>query len=108
MKSFKDQFTENTVPSDFRILDHIPTLIYGEQNAELLKQPNKEEVKQAVFGLNGESVGGPDGFTSSFYHACWDIIGDDIFDMVKDFFNGQELPKCVTHTILSYCLRRRR
>ncbi|XP_075096407.1 uncharacterized protein LOC142174500 [Nicotiana tabacum] len=56
VKSFKDQFTKNTIPLDFRILDHIPTLIDGEQNAELLKQPNKEEVKQAVFGLNGESA----------------------------------------------------
>lgn len=30
----------------------------------------------------------------------WDIIGDEIFDMVKSFIIGQELPKFVTRTNL--------
>nr|XP_016467082.1 PREDICTED: uncharacterized protein LOC107789726 [Nicotiana tabacum] len=58
------------------------------------------EVRADVFGLNGDSAGGPDGFTGKFYQSCWDIIGDDLFDMVRAFFNGHELPKCVTHTNL--------
>ncbi|XP_075104795.1 uncharacterized protein LOC107830035 [Nicotiana tabacum] len=52
------------------------------QNAELIKQPTKEEVKMAVLGLNGDSAGGPDGMTRKFYHSCWDIIGDDLYDTV--------------------------
>nr|XP_018622849.1 uncharacterized protein LOC108943378 [Nicotiana tomentosiformis] len=71
-----------------------------EQNQELMKQTTRVEVKQAVFRLNGESARGPDGFADIFFHSCWDIIGDDILDMVKAFFNGQELPKFVTHTNL--------
>ncbi|XP_070036172.1 uncharacterized protein [Nicotiana tomentosiformis] len=71
-----------------------------EQNANLIKQPTREEVKQAVFGLNEESAGGLDGFIGAFYHSCWEIIGEDIYDMVRAFFNGQKLPKCVTHTNL--------
>ncbi|XP_075080304.1 uncharacterized protein LOC142165824 [Nicotiana tabacum] len=38
--------------------------------------------------------------TGKFYHSCWDIIGDDLYDIVRDFFNGHELPKYVTHTNL--------
>ncbi|XP_075088439.1 uncharacterized protein LOC142170431 [Nicotiana tabacum] len=52
------------------------------RNAELIKQPTKEEVKVAIFGLNGDSAGGPDGMTGKLYHSCWDIIGDDLYDMV--------------------------
>nr|XP_016496749.1 PREDICTED: uncharacterized protein LOC107815646 [Nicotiana tabacum] len=52
------------------------------ENAELIKQPTKEEVKVAVLGLNGDSTGGPDGMTGKFYHSCWDIIGDNLYDMV--------------------------
>lgn len=76
--------------------------IYPElgQNQELIKQPTKDEVKQVVFGLNGESARGPDGFNGCFFQACWEIIGDNIFDMVKAFFNGLELPRFLTHTIL--------
>lgn len=50
-------------------------------------------MKQAVFGLNGDSANGPYGFTSQFYHSCWEIIGGDVLEMVKSFFfvdpNGQ-------------------
>ncbi|XP_070029807.1 uncharacterized protein LOC142170174 [Nicotiana tabacum] len=53
-----------------------------EQDEEIAEvAPNKEKVKKAVLGLNGESAGGPDGFIGCFYQFCWDIIGDDIYDM---------------------------
>ncbi|XP_019256252.1 PREDICTED: uncharacterized protein LOC109234638 [Nicotiana attenuata] len=80
--------------------DNVPTLIDMGQNEELIKQPTMEEVRAAVFGLNGDGAGGPDGFTGKFYQSCWEIIGDDLFDMVRAFFNGHDLPKCVTHTNL--------
>ncbi|XP_075099940.1 uncharacterized protein LOC142176380 [Nicotiana tabacum] len=83
-----------------QVREHVPDLINTDQNAKLIKQPTKEEVKVAVLGLNGDSAGGPDGMTGKFYHSCWDIIGDDMYDMVRALFNGHELPKCVTHTNL--------
>ncbi|XP_019240114.1 PREDICTED: uncharacterized protein LOC109220105 [Nicotiana attenuata] len=97
---YKDQFTESVVPSTFHIIDHVPTLVEEEQNARLTELPTKEEVRKAVYGLNGDSAGGPDGFTGAFYHTCWDIVGEDIYAMVLQFFCGQQLPKCVTHTNL--------
>ncbi|XP_019241016.1 PREDICTED: uncharacterized protein LOC109221004 [Nicotiana attenuata] len=93
VRFFKAQFHEDQVPTCFEILEHIPTLIDNLQNLELIKQPTFAEVKQAVFGLNGESAGGPDGFTGCFFHHCWEIIADDIVEMVKAFFNGHELPR---------------
>lgn len=56
-----------------------------------MKQPTKDVVQQATMGLNGESAAGPDGFTGAFFHSCWDIIGDDVFNMVKSFFNGIQI-----------------
>ncbi|XP_070021012.1 uncharacterized protein [Nicotiana sylvestris] len=71
----------------------------GDRNTKFFHaQPTKEEVKVVVLG--GDSVGGPDGMTGKFYHSCWDIIGDDLYDMVRAFFNSHELPKCATHTNL--------
>ncbi|XP_075111674.1 uncharacterized protein LOC142181905 [Nicotiana tabacum] len=63
IKFFEDQFSENTIPTSFHIIDNVPALIDMGQNEDLIKQPTMEEVKAAVFGLNGDSVGGPDGFT---------------------------------------------
>ncbi|XP_016482447.2 uncharacterized protein LOC107803276 [Nicotiana tabacum] len=54
-----DQMAEEAI-SFFKSQFHEGVL---EKNQELLKQPTKEEVKQAVFGLNADNAGGPDGFT---------------------------------------------
>ncbi|XP_059289392.1 uncharacterized protein LOC132042904 [Lycium ferocissimum] len=67
-------------------------MITPEQNAEFIANPTKDEVKHAVFVLNNASAGGPDGYTGMFFQACWDIIGDDIYNMVWDFFGGMQLP----------------
>ncbi|XP_070018360.1 uncharacterized protein [Nicotiana sylvestris] len=58
IKFYEEQFTEAVTPSSFDILEHVPNMINNEQNAELIKQPTKEEVKVAVLGLNGDSAGG--------------------------------------------------
>ncbi|XP_060178061.1 uncharacterized protein LOC132607994 [Lycium barbarum] len=81
----------------FDILKHVPSMISKEQNEELVANPTKDEVKQAVFGLNSESACGPDGFTGLFFQKCWDIVGDDIFHMVWDFFREFELSRYITH-----------
>lgn len=46
-----------------------------DQNHDLVKLPTKEEVKQVVLGLNGDSARGLDGFTEKIIHVCWEIIG---------------------------------
>lgn len=69
IKFFEEQFTETVVPSSFHIIDHVPNLIDMDQNSNLIRQPTKDEVKATVFGLNGDSAGGPDGFTGKFYHS---------------------------------------
>ncbi|XP_075092579.1 uncharacterized protein LOC142172788 [Nicotiana tabacum] len=58
IKFYEEQFTEAATPLSFDILEHVPNMINNEQNAELIKQPTKEEVKVAVLGLNGDSAGG--------------------------------------------------
>lgn len=100
VRFFKEQLQEETTTMSFDILEHVPTLVDYAQNVELIKQPTKEEVRHAVFGLNGDSAGGPDGFTGCFFHTCWDIIAEDMVNMVHAFFNGHELPRHITHTNL--------
>ncbi|XP_070022653.1 uncharacterized protein [Nicotiana sylvestris] len=92
VRFFKEQLQEETTTMSFDILEHVPTLVDYAQNVELIKQPTKKEVRHAVFGLNGDSAGGPDGFTGCFFHTCWDIIAEDMVNIVHAFFNGHELP----------------
>ncbi|KAL0417051.1 UNVERIFIED_CONTAM: hypothetical protein Slati_3537000 [Sesamum latifolium] len=62
--------------------------------------PTKEEIKDTVFNIDKDSVAGPDGFTSAFYQACWDLIATDIYEAVKDFFCGTPMPRSFTATTI--------
>ncbi|XP_051145949.1 uncharacterized protein LOC127261695 [Andrographis paniculata] len=68
--------------------------------ARLLAPPTRMEVHAVVFSIDQDSVAGPDGFSAAFYQKCWDIIRDDVFDAVLDFFSGAPLLKFYTATTL--------
>lgn len=36
----------------------------------------------------------------AFYKDAWEIIGDDVYEMVRAFFNEADLPRYITHTNL--------
>lgn len=95
---FQAQLIEERVPTEFSIVDHVTWMIIDEQNEILQAESTMEEVKVAVFGLNWDSVSGPEGFTSHYYQSCFDIIGNNMLNMVKGFFCGLKLSRFITRT----------
>ncbi|XP_019251288.1 PREDICTED: uncharacterized protein LOC109230219 [Nicotiana attenuata] len=87
---FQAQFIEDRVPTNFDIIQYVPKLVSIEHNELLWQEPTMEEVKATVFGLNGDSASGPDGFTGHFYQASWDIIGEDLLHM-DGFVKGRSI-----------------
>nr|GEV80114.1 RNA-directed DNA polymerase, eukaryota, reverse transcriptase zinc-binding domain protein [Tanacetum cinerariifolium] len=57
-----------------------------EQNDDLEREVSNEEIKRAVWDCGIDKASGPDGFTFGFYRQYWDIIGNDVVDVVKWFF----------------------
>ncbi|XP_075095204.1 uncharacterized protein LOC142173503 [Nicotiana tabacum] len=96
----RKKLQKNGNPTKFSMLNNVPAMVSMDHNLELCSYPTLEEVKAAVFGLNGNSSSGPDKFTSMFYQECWEIICNDIHNMVLHFFGGAALPKSITHTNL--------
>ncbi|KAL0285322.1 UNVERIFIED_CONTAM: hypothetical protein Sradi_7176000 [Sesamum radiatum] len=47
-----------------------------------------------------DSTAGPDGFSAHFFQNCWDIIGEDLYEAVLDFFSGSTPPKNFTTTTI--------
>ncbi|KAL2506264.1 Uncharacterized protein Adt_21885 [Abeliophyllum distichum] len=72
--------------------DIIPTLVSEEDNLQLNRIPTLAEVREAIFSMDPDSVAGPDGFSSHFFQECWDIISDDVFQAVLDFFARGHFP----------------
>ncbi|XP_055802509.1 uncharacterized protein LOC129871574 [Solanum dulcamara] len=60
----------------------------------------KVELKEAVFSLSNVSAAGPDGINGKFFHTCWDIISEDLLNLVKFIFNGHSLSKFISHACL--------
>ncbi|KAL9659072.1 hypothetical protein QQ045_015588 [Rhodiola kirilowii] len=71
-------------------------LVSEEMNVELVKTPDENEVKDAVFGMNPTGSPGPDGFTGKFYRSCWHIIKDDLMEAVKGYFRGLQVPNLIS------------
>ncbi|KAL0337577.1 UNVERIFIED_CONTAM: hypothetical protein Scaly_2032800 [Sesamum calycinum] len=72
-----------------------------EDRWSLYVMPTLEEVREAVFSIDPDSVAGPDGFGAIFFHTCWDVVSEDVFGAVTKFFRGVEMPKCFTTTTIS-------
>ncbi|XP_057811426.1 uncharacterized protein LOC131025643 [Salvia miltiorrhiza] len=80
------------------IIDHSVT---EEQNANLIRIPEDEEVKASVFGMDASSAPGPDGFSGLFFQNCWSIIKEDICFAVRAFFLHSYLPAgCNASTLI--------
>ncbi|KAL0297842.1 UNVERIFIED_CONTAM: hypothetical protein Sangu_3176600 [Sesamum angustifolium] len=73
-----------------------------EDRRSLCIMPTLKEVWEAVFSIDLDSVAGPDGFGAAFFDTCWEIISEDVFAAVTEFFHGVEMPKCFT--AITICL----
>lgn len=58
-----------------------------------MKPISQEEVKCAVWALDPESAAGPDGFNGEFFWKCKNIVADDVYTAVLDFFVAVSIPK---------------
>jgi len=81
----------NCVPNNL-IEETIPSMVSITENRMLMRVPQRVEIKDAVFALNGDRAPGPDGFGGHFYQTYWDIVGDDVIESVQDFFITDALP----------------
>lgn len=63
----------NNCQSNDLISRVVPNLVSQEDNRILTMMPSKDEIKKAVFDMNGEGAPGPEGFGGCFYQTYWDI-----------------------------------
>ncbi|XP_042019068.1 uncharacterized protein LOC121766902 [Salvia splendens] len=63
------------VEPDLSLINQLPPSV---DMSSLVREPKAEKVKRAVFGISGDSAPDPDGFTATFFQACWGIIGRDV------------------------------
>ncbi|KAK4403176.1 hypothetical protein Sango_1058300 [Sesamum angolense] len=85
--------------------EHLEDGLTDEDRQSLCVMPTLEEVREVVFSIDPDCVAGPDGFGAVFFSTCWEIISEDVFGAVIEFFHGVEMPKGFTATTISLILK---
>lgn len=76
--------------------------VLTEEQQTLLIQPfTVNDVKRALWSIDGNKAPGYDGFSSQFFKDAWETVGDDLCNAVLDFFKTGRMLQQVNTTILT-------
>ena len=102
MKHFQSLFQAPTVDmSGFQIEPMVGTRIDATQAFFLEREFSDIEIKEVVFSINPGKAPGPDGFNGFFFQRMWYLIGEEVTQAIKSFFQHGQLLKEVNHTYLA-------
>lgn len=48
-----------------------------------------EEIKEGVWNYDESKATGLDGFNMCFFKGCWQLVREDLFNMMIEFFTGK-------------------
>ncbi|XP_027122034.2 uncharacterized protein [Coffea arabica] len=88
---FKAVFSAEPFSGSWDTLDVVPHMISHAQNEELVRIPEVKKIREVVFGIDGESAAGPDGFTGRFFTFAWEVVAKDGRQIFDNVLLAQEL-----------------
>lgn len=92
--------TTNSIENEF-ILHGIPQVITETDNNDLMRVLDDAEILRILKNMKSWKAPGPDSFSPGFYKSHWDIVGYDVVQMVKRFFQTSFLLKSLNSTNIS-------
>ena len=84
-----------------QITSLIPRLVTGENNEMLIKPIRMWEVEEAVNQMALGKAPGPDGFTTNFFHLLWDLVKEDVLNIVEESRTKKGVLKAFNATFLT-------
>uniref|UniRef100_A0A803MRW3 Uncharacterized protein n=1 Tax=Chenopodium quinoa TaxID=63459 RepID=A0A803MRW3_CHEQI len=76
-------------------------LLSDDQKDNLCRAFSVEDLKLALWSIDDDKAPSPDGFSSKFFKASWDMVKDDLCKAVLSFFDHGCLLKQVNATLLT-------
>eukprot|EP00253_Pinus_taeda_P004744 PITA_04744 len=99
ISTIKDSRDRSQFISDFT--KHIPKLVTREDNYNLNRPVNEEEVSEVIKEMQNRKAPGLDGFNVDFFKACWSIVKQDILNVVEDSRNNRTILKAFNTAFIS-------
>lgn len=67
----------------------------------LAAEVNDEEIRHALFSMDGNKSPGPNGFTAHFFKVSWSVIQHDFTRAIRHFFEMNQMRREVNSTIIT-------
>jgi hypothetical protein len=99
---------ENREDAIQKITRHIPKLVTQEQNEALMRPITQDEVDKEVKDMPSGKSPGPDGFTTDFFHHCWDLIKEEVWQVVEESRTSGQVLSALNATFLTLILKEER
>nr|GEX14201.1 hypothetical protein [Tanacetum cinerariifolium] len=74
--------------------------ISEEDAALMIRDVTFDEIKDAIFDIDGNKASGPDRYSVEFFKKAWDIIGKDVCLAVKEFSRNGKILGEVNATLI--------
>ena len=97
---FENRYKESC--RDRPTLDGVQFRSLREDDKVLLdKKFDLEEIREAVWDCEGNKSPGPDGFNFTFIKRFWDLLKDDIWRVLNEFYENGRLSKGVNSSFIA-------
>lgn len=99
---FKELFSAHELQQEaFPAICNLGPKVLSNYFSALLNPISKDDVWQVISVMDNNKAPGPDGYNVFFFKKVWNIIGDDIFATINEFFNSRKILKQINHVIIT-------
>ena len=84
------------------LLNEVELVFTEKDNQLFLSPPTKKDIWITICESNLNAAPGSDGIPSLFYKECWQSMGDPLLMVMKDIFDGKELPPSLRTSLMVF------
>eukprot|EP00253_Pinus_taeda_P031908 PITA_31908 len=84
-----------------RVIEHFPRFIEQDDSEELLKEVTMAELEATLKWFKKDKIPGPDGWTIEFYLAFFDLLGNDLLQIVEESRRRGRISSAIKSTFIA-------
>lgn len=67
-------------------------LLSSKMSIDLGGLPPPDDIRASLFSMHPNKAPGPDGFHPGFFQQMWDIVEEDLYSKISEWFHARKIP----------------